>query len=304
MDYLIDFIEKCSCFDEADKLKLILFASGAKPSTFVALKITPQNLGDKFHFEKHLREKGFLFSVSFPKSFEEISAVKENKIIWSIKGTWYGYDLFRSERYKEVFRDYMHQLRKQNHEKADISAGVLYGYPTCCIKNFIKEHDLDFVKKEYTYYKYYKKIRDARKKFPFVFHTTCSLNCRETAKLNSFYRSVVKKYALKFFREFAKKKSFNADFIVESENNIKNPDGTGLWIDKDAHNYTLITKKPINRHYYLFPFLTRNAYARGSLLSGKITIQAGQAEVRIKKFRRIVPNLMHIRKFKLLGREY
>lgn len=304
MDYLIDFVEKCSCFDESDKLKLILFASGAKPSAFVALKITPANLGDKFHFEKHLREKGFLFSVGSPKSFEEISAVKENKIIWSIKGTWYGYDLFRSQRYKEVFRDYIHYLRKQNHEKADISAGVLYGYPTCCIKSFIREHDLEFVKKEYSYYQYYKKIQDARKKFPFVFHAPCSLDCRETGKLNSFYRSVVKKFAPKFFREFMKKKSFNADLIVESENNITNSDGNNLWIDKDAHNYTLITKSLVNSHHYLFPFLTKDAYARGSLLSGRIMIQCGQAEVKIKKFGKVVPNLMHIRKFKLLGRDY
>lgn len=304
MDYLIDFIEKCSCFEDFDKLKLILFASGAKPSSFAPLKITPLNLGDKFHFEKHLREKGLLFSADSPKSFEEISAIKENKIIWSIKGAWYGYDLFKSRRYKEVFGEYIHHLRKQNHEKADVSAGVLYGYPTCCINNFIKEHDLEFVKNKYAYYAYYKKIQDARRKFPFVFHTPCSPNCRETSRLNAFYRSVVKKYAPAFYREFAEKKSFNAEFIVESENNIKKPDGSDLWIARDAHDYTLITKSPISRHYYLIPFLTKEAYARGSVLSGKITMQFGQAEVKIKKFKKIIPNLMHIRKFKLLGRAY
>lgn len=304
MDYLIDFVEKCSCFDDYDKLKLILFASGAKPSVFVALKITPQNLGDKFHFEKHLREKGFLFSVDSPKSFEEISAIKENKIIWSIKGTWYGYDLFKNEQYKNIFRDYVRSLKKQNHEKADISAGVLYGYPTCCIKQFIKEHDTEFVRRNYSYHQYYKKIHDSRKKFPFVFHAPCSLKCRETSRLNSFYRGVVRKHAPKFFREFMKKRPFRTEFIVESENNILKADGSNLWIGNDAHNYTLITKSPVNSHYYLFPFLAREAYARGSVLSGKAVMQCNQAEIRKVSFRKIVPDLMHIRKFKLLGREY
>lgn len=304
MDYFIDFVEKCSCFEDSDKLKLILFASGAKPSSFVALKITPANLGDKFHFEKHLREKSLLFSAGSPKSFEEISAIKKNRIIWSIKGAWYGYDLFKSKRYGDVFREYVYYLKKRNHGKADISAGVLYGYPACCIKNFIKEHDLSFVKGKHTYYEYYKKIQDSKKRFPFVFHTPCSLNCRETRRLNSFYRSVVKKFAPRFFREFSKKKAFSTDFIVESENNIKTSDGVNLWIDKDAHDYTLITKSPVNGHYYLVSFLTKEAYARGSVLSGRISVQFGSADIKIKKFRKIIPNIMHIRKFRLLGREY
>jgi hypothetical protein len=85
---LIDLIERCSCFDDPSKLKLILFAAGVKPSTFVPLKITPKNLGDKSHFERHLRENDFLFKVDDPNSFEEISTIKNNKIIWAMHFIW------------------------------------------------------------------------------------------------------------------------------------------------------------------------------------------------------------------------
>lgn len=305
MEYLVDFVEKCSGFEDSDKIKLILFASGAKPSTFVPLKIFPSNLGDKFYFEKHLKEKGFLFSVDSPKSFEEISAVNNNKIIWSLAGTWYGYDLFKNRQYYDLFKKYIYFVRKRNHARADIIAGSLYGYPLCCIKNFIKEHDPEFVKNKYSYRDYFKKMHEVRKKFPFISHTPCSVNCAESKKLNSLYQKTIKKNAPKFYREFVKKKSDNADLIVESENNFKiGLDEENLWIEKQCHDYTLICKTPVNKHYYLFPYLSRDAYSRGSVLSAKITIQSNYASIKIKKLKKIIPYLMHIRKFKLLGRKY
>lgn len=306
MDFLIDFVEKSACFEPVDKLKLVLFASGAKPATFVALKIMPENIGDKFHFERHLKENKIMFSVDRPKSFEEIAKINGNRIIWSLKGTWFGYDLFKDRRHKKMFRQYVSLVRRHKKEKADIVAGKLYGYPACCIRQYLKENNPLWVKDKYSYYEYYKKKHGAERKFPFVVHTPCSVKCRASKILNEKYRQAVKKYAPAFYKEFSKKKVFSTDFIVEGENNfLVSADGQLLWDEKDGHEYNLITAKPYNRHYYMMAYLSRDiAYVKGSVLRGSVAMQYNYADIKINKLKKVIRNIIHVRKFKLLGREY
>ena len=38
-----------------------------------------------------------------------------------------------------------------------------------------------------SYYKYYKKLRDADKKFPFLNYTACAINCKRSVNLNKKY---------------------------------------------------------------------------------------------------------------------
>ncbi|MBD3361466.1 hypothetical protein GF358_01610 [Candidatus Woesearchaeota archaeon] len=306
MNFLVDFVEKSDAFEQLDKLKLFLFAARIKPATFVALKITPKNIGDKFHFEKHLKEKNIVFKVDKPKSYEEIVKIRKNRIVWAIKGTWYGYDLFRNKAYQNLFKKYVSYVKKGKKDKADLTAGRLYGYPSCCVKNYIKENDFDWVKKNYSYYEYYKKLHDVERKFPFIVHTACSAKCSASKKLNTQYRNIIKKMSPKFYKEFTKKKSFKSDFIVEGENNLLTEIGqTPLWIEKDGHEYNLIAAKKFNNHYYLFSHLTKDkVYAHGSLLSGKAEMQYNHADIKINKLKKIIPNILHIRQFKVLGRKY
>jgi hypothetical protein len=160
--------------------------------------------------------------------------------------------------------------------------------------------------KNYDYYEYYKKINELDRRFPFIFHTPCSLNCRESRNLNNLYKRTIQKHAPRFYKEFSRKKILRTDFIVSSENNIKKGiNGPDLWTDKAGHSYNLVAKKPYNRHYYIYPYLTKDeGYARGTLLSGSVTMQYNHADVKINKFKKIIPNLIHVRKFKLLGRKY
>jgi len=101
---LIRFTEKSKGLQTKDKVKLILFLKRVKPNAEVLLKVGPKNLGEKYEFEKRLKENKVLFSVSRPKSYEEIKKIKGNKVMWEIKGTYYSYDLFGSKDDKKNFQ--------------------------------------------------------------------------------------------------------------------------------------------------------------------------------------------------------
>ncbi len=109
---LVHFVQSSKGFGAFEKIKLIVFASGAKKACFVRLKISSENLDEKAHFEKHLKECKKSFIVSRPKTFEEISSVTKNKSVLKPAGIWYGYDLFADTRTKKLFLKYR-QL-KQN----------------------------------------------------------------------------------------------------------------------------------------------------------------------------------------------
>jgi len=305
MDFLVDFIEKCDCFEISDKLKLLLFILSNKPATFAPLKIYPKNLEDKSHFEKHLNEHNFFPIIGKPKSFEEIDKISGNKIIWSIKGTWYGYDLFKDKKAKELFKKYIYLVKKQKHDEADFIAGKIYDYPVCCVRNYIKENKLDWLKKKYSYYKYYKKQHDLERKFPFVIHSPCSLKCKATQKLNRKNKQIIKKHAPRFYKEFTKKKSFKSDFIVEGENNfITGIKEQKLWSAEKGHDYNIVSKNKFNKHNYMFSYLSKNKYEKGTILQGRAVIQHNYADFVFKKTKKIIKNLVHVRHFKALGRKY
>jgi len=300
---LIRFAEIAKGFDDSEKLKLILFASGVKDSTYVVLKVDPDNLSEKYRFEKRLDDLGVVFVASRPKAYEVIDKISKNKVIWKIKGVWIGYDLFHNQTGLKQFKKYVSDVRKHKHKDADKIGGKLYGYPACCIKQYIKESNKDYLKKNYTYYQYYKKLHDVERKFPFLMHTACTTSCKESRKLNTKYKNAVKKHAPYFFKKFSAKKTYATDLIVDVPSDIfKN--GRSIWPSKTAFEYTVIAKKPYNKHYYLYTHLTKKFYDFGTVIDSKVTMQYRYADIKIKKVKKEIKNLMHIRKFFVIGRPY
>lgn len=292
---LIHFIEGCKGFSSKAKLNLILFASGMKPSAFISLKISMSNLDDKYHFERHLQNAGIIYKTSRARSYEEISKFTGKNFIWKIKGTWYGYDLFKNEKYLRLFKKYT-STAGENHKKADILGGELYGYPKCCIKSYSENHNPEYVKKKYSYYKFYKKLSDADRAFPFVVHTACSSKCQTSRQWNKRHQTIIKKLAPRFFAEFSRKYSVKADLIIDSESDMfqdeifeKNP----IWIEKDGHEYTVISLSKIKGHNYSFVYLTNKWYAKGAVLEAKITMQYDYADIEAAKIKRFIPDVMH-----------
>ncbi|TAL56018.1 MAG: hypothetical protein EPN86_02910, partial [Nanoarchaeota archaeon] len=212
--HLIKFIEKSQAFDNNSKLKAILFASGAKPNTFVHLRIT-DNLSDKHEFERLLKLNKIAFDASKAKGFEEIKQIKKNAVIWKLTGIWYGYDLFRSKKEKKKFEKYVELIKKHKHATADTMAGKFYGYPSCCTKKFIQEHDPNVISKNYTCYRYYKRLHDSDRAFPFISHMPCSPKCRKTTALNKKYSLVLSKTAPKFYKQYSKRRSYSVPVIVD-----------------------------------------------------------------------------------------
>ena len=300
---LIRFAEIAKGFDDSERLKLILFAVGVKPATYVILKVDPNNLSEKYRFEQRLKNLGIVFVESRMRAYEEIDKISRNKIIWKIKGVWIGYDLFHDEKGLKLFKKYVTNVRHHASKRADLVGGKLYGYPKCCIKQYIKESDPDYLKKNYTYYKYYKKLYDIERKFPFVIHTPCSINCKESASLNKRYENAVKKYASNFYRKFSSKKVYSTDLIVDAPSDIlKN--GKSIWPAKNAFEYSVIAKKRYNKHHYLYTYLTKRFYDFGAVVSANVTMRYRYADIKVSKVKKEIKNLMHIRKFFVVGRGF
>lgn len=300
---LIRFAEIAKGFDDFERLKLILFASGIKPSTYVILRVDPNNLSEKYRFEKRLEDLGVVFVSSRPHAYEEIDKISKNKIIWKIKGVWIGYDLFNNKQGLKDFKDYVSAVKKHDDKKADKLGGKLYGYPSCCIKEYIQEQNKNFIKKKYSYYEYYKKLHDVERKFPFIIHTACSAKCIESRKLNTKYKNTIKKFAPHFYKKFVKKKTYSTDLIVDAPSDIfKNK--KSIWPSKDGFEYTVIAKKPFEKHYYIYTHLTKKFYDFGAVLDSKVTMQYRFADIKIKKVKKKIKNLMHVRKFFVVGRSY
>ncbi len=304
MKDLFQFASLSKGLDIREKIKLILFAAGTKPNTYIILKINPESLEEKYEFEKILKNNNITFKESRAKSYEEIKEIKGNKIIWELTGTWIGYDLFKDEKSLNLFKHYIDLLTRFKHKKADKIAGTLYHYPSCCIKQFAKEHDYNYVGSKFTYYQYYKKIHDSERKFPWVFHQPHALTCETTAKLNKLHEKVVKEHKPQVWEEYNKKHVHKTDFIVSGASDII-VDGVSIWPEKDGYEYELITKKPFNGKYYLVAYLTKKEYAPGQILEGEVTFQHHYADVTIKKEKKkILEGIYHERKLPLLGRKF
>ncbi len=180
---LYTFITIADGFDIKEKIKLVLFLAGLKPSTYIILKINPKSLDEKYRFEQLLKQNKILFSASRQKGYEEITKIKANTITWEFKGVFVGYDLFKNKNAKKQFEKYKNLIAKQKIKEADEIGGKIYGYPSCCIKQRQKE-TTEYIKKHYTYHEFYKKFHDSDRKFPFVFYSPCPIKCKKTAILN------------------------------------------------------------------------------------------------------------------------
>jgi hypothetical protein len=287
--HLLRFIETSKAFDNTSKLKTILFVSEAKPNTYVHFRIE-KNLDDKHKFEQLLKLNKIPFSVSKAKGFEEIAEIRENAAVWKLKGIWFGYDLFKNKKEQKRFEKYVSLIKKQNHVAADVLAGSLYGYPRCCVKKFIEEHDPKILPKKYTYYEYYKRLQDSDKNFPFINHTPCSPRCKYSAILNKKYSDSINECSVKFHLAYSKSKTYSVPVIVDIEND-------GLWKKKNGHYYVLITKKPINGKYCEINWLSKAPFKRGTILDADITLNYDYAVVKIKRKIGHLANFHHERKF-------
>lgn len=274
MKELIRFAEKSEGFENSSRLKLILFAAEAKPATYLHLHIN-KNLHDKHEFERLLKLKNIKFSIGRAKGYEEIAKIKDNAVVWTLKGIWYDYDLFKDKTHKDLFLKYLGLLRKERGEEADKIAGRLYGYPKCCVKAFINQN---------------KKLNPSGRKFPFITHIPCSVNCGKTKKLNEMYRKAVKKASPRFYREYCARKTALVPIIIDSEKK-------GL--KRNWHEYSVITKKPINGKYFITNLLSGKHYRKGTVLDATVTIQGRHARIKVHKIIGKIKKLHHERKFVL-----
>lgn len=291
LDYLVDFIENSSSFDNVARLKALLVACGVKPATFIHFRVTPKNLDDKRHFEKHLRELGILFRVSRPKGFEEIRSVRGGTVSWAFKGIWYGYDLFRDKKTLEKFKKYKSLIRQRREKDAAVVGGEVYGYPKCCVKAFIRELDVRSVAKKFSYGKYFRRLHQSDRKFPFIQHLPCSQRCAVSERLNKRYRDALRKCAPSFYRSFTKKTIIKVPLLVNFENDLLYRGGS-VWSERKYHDYTAITHDRVDDKYYLVSFLTKDELLEGDLITAELTFQYNSVSVRpgrkLKHFKDVI----------------
>jgi len=284
MNDLVKFIEKTESLDNRNKLRLLLLISGVKPSTYIQLKIG-KNLEDKHRFEELLKENNLIFESSRPKGYEEIEKIQGNAVKWKIMGMWYGYDIFSTKPYAQRFLEYVQLLKQKKHKQADLLAGKIYGYPDCCIKKYL-QHKINK-----NYYEHYKELHDMDKKFPFISHTPCTLNCKETQKLNTKYKNAIKKISPKFLKEYSKKRKYTVPLIVDVENKLPE------FKKQNGHDYVYITKEPIEKKYWLISWLTKAEFKRGTIIEAEATMQYDYSLIKIKKKIGQIQNLHHERHF-------
>lgn len=298
---LIRFVERARGLEAREKIKLLLFLEGIKPNAEIILKIDTKSLGEKFELEKRLKEGGIAFSVSKPKSYEEIKKIKGNRVIWEIEGTYYIYDLFKNKKERKIFRNYLGLLEKEEYNEGDRIVGKHYGYPKCCVERFIKEKEASFLKKNYSYWEYYKKQQELDRKFPFIFHRPCSLRCKGSIRMNEKYKEALKKSSKKIYKEYTSEGKFKGNLIVGGISDVA-VKGKSIWPKKEGYEYELIFKKLFWGHYYLVSFLSKKKYQTGQVLKGEVRLQYDYAKVKIlKEKRKIIYGLHHERKLPLLG---
>ncbi len=198
---------------------------------------------------------------------------------------------------------YLSLISKGKHSEADRIAGKLYGYPKSCIEAFIKNfNNPKNIAKKYSYYEYYKFIHDSEKKFPFIQHRPHSLNCKGTISLNNKYKNAVKKYAPKFFKDFSKKRTYKTEVIVDVAKDIKTQnlifkDGLSIWPIKKGMDYIFISRKKVEKEFWLLSHLSKDFIDRGTVLDAEITLQYNSAVLKLGKVKQQLIDLCHERKF-------
>lgn len=290
--HLILFTEKTQALDDRTKRNLLLFLAGAKPNTFIRLRIG-KNLHDKHEFERLLKLNKIKYTISRPHGFEEITSVKGNTITWRFAGTWYGYNLFGSAGDQKLFATSTKLAKNGNHEEADLLLGRLYGYPICCVDEFVKEHDTAFLKKKYTSRSFYKRLHDTDIKLPYISFVPGSIHCPEAVKLNKLYETAIKKISPSFYSAYKKKRTHRVLLVVDTEQHFIETH------PHDAHEYLLVTTKPIAKHHYVLSWLSDRHYDRGTVIDATVTIQYDAPVVKAHKVLRTLKGLHHERKFPL-----
>ncbi|MBI4016640.1 MAG: hypothetical protein HY363_03010 [Candidatus Aenigmarchaeota archaeon] len=294
---LVHFVQASKGFGAFEKIKLIIFASGEKKACFVRMKISSENMDEKAHFEKHLKECGKKFIVSRPKTFEEIIRVTKNKAVWKPAGIWYGYDLFADTRTKNMFLKYRQLKHDNNHKTADKIGAKIYGYPACCMTQYSKEHDVNYIKKNYSYYQFYKKVHAVDKKLQFIFHIPCSVECNASRRMNEEHKRTVIKLARKFYCSYSAKYVFNVDVIVDSFSDIFDDNGKSIWEKKNGCDAAFLTAKKINGKYYLLSCLTKKQLEKWAVYAASIKTQYDTAQLNLGRKKKTLKNFHHQRWF-------
>ncbi|MBD3318352.1 hypothetical protein GF342_00405 [Candidatus Woesearchaeota archaeon] len=295
----LDFAEDTPALDTAARMRLLLFAAGLKPATYLQFRITPTTLDERRHFQFHLQENNCLFSVSHPKSFEQIARIHKNIIEWEMAGTWYGFDVFSSKKQKKLFENYLSEIKRGRQTAAHKIAGKLYGYPACCVREFIREQEEKYLEKKYSYYEYFSRREKLMRKFPFISHTPCSAACALSRAMNTRNRAAIRKHAPKFFKTLQQVQKVKLDVVVDSitqwysDLNHKRP----IWLCKDGAHHHLIALKKINGKYYFFTDTSTCRYERGTVLSVTLRRQFGQSDLSIDRIKRFITALEHHRQF-------
>jgi len=91
--------------------------------------------------------------------------------------------------------------------------------------------------------------------------------------------------------------------IVDAPSDILK-DGKSIWPVKNAFEYSVIAKKKYNKHYYLYTHLTKRFYDFGTVVSANVAMRYRYADIKVSKVKKEIKNLMHIRKFFVVGRGF
>jgi hypothetical protein len=299
---LSTFAVVSEAFSLIDKVKIVLFAAGTKPTASVYLNITSGNLDDKERFEEILKQNKIIFLKGRERSFETVKSIRGASVRWSIAGTYIDYDLFSSEKDKKQFITYRKLAIKDTGRSRRVRiAGKIYGYPKCCIEKYVKE-TTDWLKSHTKYHEFYKRYHMTDKKFPFIPFTPCKLGCKRSQKLNQLYARTVRKIEPKLYKQYTKKIQYRTDLVIDHESVVAKGK-VDIFPDRKWHNYVVLAMKPYKGKYYFYSFLTNKKYEHGDVLSGKIVVQYGRGFVQPGKIKRKI-KLKHIRKLPMLGRKY
>ena len=300
--HLIDFGQGSRGLDESCKLKLILFAAGLKPATFIQLKINENTLEEEHIFRQLLKEEGVVHLVGRPKSYEEISSIKGSVVRWSLRGLWIGFDLFRSRKEKRTFLRYTSLLERGRRAAGHRIAGAIYGYPRCCVEAYLRE-SAAAIARRYSCYAYYKTLHALDRAFPWIQHRPHSLNCAATKALNRRYALTVRRLAPLFWNSYTRPRTARARLIVDKESDVL-VRGRSIWPRKDGHEYSVITAKPVFGHRTMLPLLTRRDFERGTIINADLRFRYDYVDIKIRSVDGVLRGLRHIRKHWLISRPY
>ncbi len=302
MKSLVDFAILSRGLNNKDKSKLILFATGKKPTTSLYLHITKDSLDELYQFEHALRLSKIIYLKGREKSFEEIKAIRGNKVFWGLAGLWIDFDLFHTLKQKEEFLKYRSFWQRGKYHHAHLLGGKLYGYPSCCIAQYQKETS-SYLKKHYMSYGFYKRLHEIDKRFPLLAYLPCSLSCKKAIEQHKLFSQTIKETSPSFYHHLREVVPYETDVVLDGENDVLE-NGKSIWQKKDGHDYIVLATKPFQNKYWFYSVLSKKAYPLGTVFSATIKHHSTYGEVLLGREKEIIHNLQHERNLPLLRREY